>query len=284
MEDGMRARPKAGQSTRRRVSAAAAGAVLLALLGGALTASPASADAPGTSTTAAPDAGASRILSTSRSGSSLATVTVLRSSQTVYPVADGFQDTVRFAIRATDAIGMFTPVIGTAALTGGGRTVRTWFLDGTSSRISWNGRVGRAIRTGLYTLTVTEYSPDGITRTGRTTVRVHRERRVREVLAMHLDPDRRSIVSRIPAHLLDAYHRGDLELRVRTVAVVNRPAKLRFSNGSITLSTPLRSGTRTTQPFPVRQGFARTTITHGWSKGAARLTSLTLLWVHWDLR
>lgn len=266
-------RPAHGATARGRALAACG--VLVALVGGMLGAAPAVAD------TSMPAPAVAR--ATSGSAASVATVTVLRSSNTVYPVEDGYKDGVRFAVRATNSAGRFIPVIGTATLTRSGRTIRSWYLDGTVSRITWDGRVRRAVRTGLYTLTVTEWSPDGITRTGRTTVRVIGKRRVRHELVTSTRVDRHSTTGRMPTELLESFARGDVKIRIRTVAVVRGPAAILFANSGASATVPLRDGTHTTPEIALLPGFAQVTITHRWARGAAKLRSLKTIWIYYEL-
>lgn len=265
---------------RRRAGLVAACALLLALAGTLLAAPADAAPATGNATTASSTA----VSSTAASAGSLATVSVMRSAGTVYPVKDGYVDSVRFGISATDAAGTHVPVVGTAVLTSAGTTVAAWPVDAAMTVIGWNGRVAGAIRTGSYTLTVIAWSTDGMTHTGRAMVRVSGKRLVRHVVVTSTRVDRHTTVGHMPAHLLKAFTMGRVQVRIRTVAVVRGPAKLVFTNNGVTRTVTLRSGTRTTPLMPVPQGFNRVVITHRWARGAAKLQRLEAVWVHYDLR
>jgi hypothetical protein len=105
-------------------------------------------------------------------------VTVRRSSSTVYPVKDGYRDAVVFTVTPSTVGPKTVRVTGTARLTGAGRTARTWKLHNGSNRLTWNGRVGSAVRPGRYTLTVKAKGPQGASKTARSSVTVSPKRLV----------------------------------------------------------------------------------------------------------
>jgi hypothetical protein len=213
----------------------------------------------------------------------LAHLSVLRSSNTVYPIKDGYRDSVRFAVRAMNSSGAIIPVVGSAVLTKATTTVETWHIDSTSKVLTWNGRVGKAVETGLYTLKVTAWSPDGSQMTQQSRVRVLSKHLVKHTMTVRSNVGARSVSADIPRTLLKAYSTGAITCRVVTVATVTGPAKLVFSNNGVARSVVLRNGTHTTTALPVPQGFSHVTISHDWSKGAAHLKSLKAIWTYTTL-
>lgn len=225
---------------------------------------------------------ASNSVSTASAASSqqLASLAVMRSSNTVYPVKDGYRDSVRFAVRAINASGAYVPVVGSAVLRRGSATVKSWAIDGSTKLITWNGRVGRSIKAGLYTLTVIAWSADGSRLTERTMVRVLTKHLVRHAMVVRTNVGTKSVSADLPRALLKAYATGVITVRVRTVASVRGPARLVFSNDGVVRGIALRNGTHTTKALPMPQGFSHVTITHDWKKGDAHLTSLKAIWTY----
>lgn len=105
-------------------------------------------------------------------------LTVQRSLSTVYPVKDGYRDSVVLTVRPTVAGPASAKVTGSAKLTRAGRTAKRWSLRSGVNRLTWNGRVGGAVKPGRYTLTVTAKGPQGAARTVRTAVVVSAKRLV----------------------------------------------------------------------------------------------------------
>lgn len=233
-----------------------------------------------TATDTAPGRSSSIASAVSSTTPKLATLSVLRSSNTVYPVKDGYEDTVRFAVRAMDASGDFVPVVGSAVLSKAGRTVHTWHIDGATKVITWNGRVGHTVRTGLYTMTVSAWSPDGTMVTERSHVRVLAKHLEKRTMVVRSNVGARSVSADIPRKLLKAYSLGQVTVRIRTVASVHGPAELVFANGDVVRRVPLKNGTHTTKTLAVPQGFSHVTITHAWAKGDATLKSLKAIWIY----
>lgn len=113
-----------------------------------------------------------------------ATVTKLavqRSVSTVFPVKDGYRDSVTFTVTPSITGPKSVQVTGTAKLTRAGRTARSWKLHAGVDRLVWNGKVGSAVKPGRYTLTVQAKGPQGGTRTARTTVSVSAKRLVTRI-------------------------------------------------------------------------------------------------------
>lgn len=270
----MDGRPKRRASAQRR--SIAVSAMMLVAIGATVIAGPANADTP--------DPSAPLLTATAvRTTSSVATVAVIRSTNAVYPVKDGYLDTARFEVIATDADGRLVPVVGTATLTSRGQIVRTWRIDSARTGISWDGRVAHAIRTGLYALTATVTSADGTIRTGEAMMRVLGKRLVRHEFVTYTRVDKRRTVKLLPSRLLAAYAFGQVEFRIETVAVVHGRAKLIFTNNGVVTTVPLRNGTHVTPKQTLPQGFDRVTVIHGWAPGAARLLQLKTIWIHSDL-
>lgn len=210
-----------------------------------------------------------------------AQLTIHRSSTTVYPAKDGYLDVVRFSVRATSADGALVPLVGEAVLSRGGTVVRTWRLNGTSSVISWNGRVRGAIRPGLYTLGVTATAADGTDCDEDTTVLVLPQHLVRHMLTIRTDVGARSTSAALPKQLIGAYRLGRVKVATRTDAVVRGSAKLVFTGGDgHRKAIRLRDGVHTTGATVLPPGFERVTIRHAWAKGAVRLKSLHAIWTY----
>ena len=207
-----------------------------------------------------------------------------RSSPSVYPIHDGYRDTVRFALHGLDADGHVVPVTGSAVLRHAGRTVKRWTFSGTRSVLTWDGRVAHRVRTGVYTLAVTAWTADGVRRSATSRVRVvgkqleHREITVRQNVGS------RSGAAALPKRVAAAFAVGPVSVRIRTDATVRGPAELVFTNDGHTRSLRLRDGVHVTKAFPLFRGFERVRIDHRWAKGAARLHSLKAVWSYSVLR
>lgn len=245
---------------RARALVAAAG-VVLAVLAGSLTATTAEAAQP-----------------------TIVRVHVLRSSDEVYPVVDGFEDSVRFRVLGADTVGAAVAVSGTAALTHAGRIVRTWDLDGSTTVLTWDGRVHGAVRPGSYSLAVTAWSSDGSTVRSVSMVRVIGKRVVRKQLTVRTPLHGTVAVDAVPRNLLKAYAIGDVLLRLRTAATVHGTARLivRGPGGSRIIA--LRNGVHTTAAIPVPLGFVPVTVEYEELAGRSSLRSLTSVWSYPTLR
>jgi hypothetical protein len=214
----------------------------------------------------------------------VAELDLVRSSPAVYPVRDGYRDSVRFAVHALDADGHLVPVSGTAVLSRAGSTVRTWSLAGTTSVLTWDGRVHGRVRTGVYTLRVKAWSADGRHETAVSRVRVvgkqlrHRQMMVRQNVGS------RSTTAALPKRVAAAFAVGPVTVRVRTDASVTGPAALTFSNDGVTRSIRLRDGVHVTKPLALFRGFERVAIGHRWAKGAVELRSVKAVWSYSELR
>lgn len=213
----------------------------------------------------------------------LASLSVLRSSNTVYPVKDGYRDSVRFAVRAMNLAGTFVPVVGSAVLTKAGKDVETWHIDGSTQVITWDGRVGDTVRTGLYTLQVSAWSSDGSTLVEQTKVRVLSKHLEKRAMVVRSNVGAKSVAADLPHRLLKAYAAGEVTCRIVTVASVRGPAELVFSSPGVTRSVALKNGSHTTKALPVPQGFSHVTISHDWAKGDAHLKSLKVIWTYYTL-
>jgi hypothetical protein len=277
--------PNGGHGPRRRTLAATLCSMLV--LGGLMVAAPAHADSPADAsvTVAVPLTPATvtpAVPTTTRT--TLAAIDLRRGSSAVYPVKDGYHDTVRFGINPRNLAGQAVPVEGVAVLTRGGTAVKRWALDGTKTIIDWNGRVRDAVKPGVYRLAVTAWSPDGSMRTASTRVRVEAEHLEKRTMTVRSNVGSASLTASMPKRLLNAYTMGTVKLQVRTDAEVSGRATLIFSNGSRSASLRLRDGVHTSPKMTVPQGFERVTITHRWKPGTVRLKSVKAIWSYSVLR
>lgn len=246
-------------------------------------------DAPAATGGAAPiDASSPTTTTTTTSAASagsshLTLIDLDRSSPSVYPVKDGYRDSVKFAIHALNAAGEMIPVEGTAVLTTAGSTVKSWTLDGSRTVLTWDGRVDHTIRTGVYTLAVTAWSPDGSVQTEQSKVRVLAKHVEKKAVVVRSNVGAKSISATMPKQLIKYFAKGQVAIRLRTVAKVSGPAKLVFTNGGVKRTVALKNGVRTSKSFVVPEGFERVTITHDWAAGAATLKSFTAVWSYYKL-
>lgn len=214
----------------------------------------------------------------------VADVDLVRSSPAVYPVRDGYRDSVRFAVHALDAEGHLVPVTGTAVLSRGRSTVRTWTLAGTTAVISWDGRDHHRVRPGVYTLRVTARSADGSHETAVTRVRVVGKQLRHRQITVRQNVGSRSTTAELPKRVAAAFAVGPVTVRVRTDASVSGRAALTFSNEGVTRAIRLRDGVHVTKPFALFKGFEKVAIGHRWAKGAAKLHSVKAVWSYSELR
>lgn len=106
-------------------------------------------------------------------------VAVSRSLSTVYPVKDGYRDSVVFTVTPTLSAGPASAkVTGTATLTRAGHTAKAWKLHSGVDRLVWNGKDRGAVRPGRYVLTVRAKGAQGAARTVRSSVTVSPKRLV----------------------------------------------------------------------------------------------------------
>jgi hypothetical protein len=99
-------------------------------------------------------------------------VSVKRSVARVFPVHDGFRDSVTFRIGGSTTTGKAVPTTGTAVLKRGTHLVRTWRLSSSSTKVTWNGRDHGKVVVGRYTLTVSQQGQTGSKHRASTTVTV----------------------------------------------------------------------------------------------------------------
>jgi hypothetical protein len=97
---------------------------------------------------------------------------VPRSLSTVYPVKDGYRDSVSFNVNGTTSTGKTLKVSGSATLKYGKHTVKSWKLTSSNAKLSWNGKYGSKVKSGKYSLTVSEKGPEGATQKASTSVTV----------------------------------------------------------------------------------------------------------------
>jgi hypothetical protein len=168
---------KAGSTTRSTPITLAAGSAPFAysvrgLPFGAATLT-ASATTPGGATATSP------AVALHLKATAVTTVSLGRSITTVYPVKDGYRDSVRFTVTPhTQGVGS-VPVTGKASITRKGRTAMTWKLHSGAQHLTWNGKAHGKLVAGIYSLTVTAKGPEGASKTARTTVVVSGKRAIR---------------------------------------------------------------------------------------------------------
>ncbi|BDV30415.1 hypothetical protein [Microbacterium terricola] len=95
------------------------------------------------------------------------------STTTIYPVRDGYRDSVKIAVSSTATNGSTIPATGTVKVTRSGKTVKTYKL--TSSKrwtATWDGKVSGKVVPGTYKVSVSIKGPEGATKTASKTVTV----------------------------------------------------------------------------------------------------------------
>ena len=104
---------------------------------------------------------------------SVKTVKVSRSVATVYPVKDGYIDSVKFKVAASTSTGKAVKSTGSVKVTRAGKTVKSWKLKSSKSwSASWNGKVGSKIVPGTYKVVVTLKGPQGPAKSSSIKVKV----------------------------------------------------------------------------------------------------------------
>jgi hypothetical protein len=99
-------------------------------------------------------------------------VAVKRSVATVFPVHDGYRDSVTFTIGGSTTTGRAIATTGAAVLKRGTHIVQRWRLSSSSARVTWNGRDHGTVVAGHYRLTVSQRGLTGSTHSASTTVTV----------------------------------------------------------------------------------------------------------------
>lgn len=204
----------------------------------------------------------------------LAAVTVSRTSTTVYPAAAGYsRSKVVFSVKGLTAAKGAVRITGKAVLRKGTKVVKTWRISSSTAKLSWNGKVGKKVKAGVYVLTVTAKGADGVTKVTRSKVRVSAKHLVTRTATVESVENVSSTTATMPAKVVKAMKLGRVTVRVRTVATVTGSAKLVFSADGTKRSIPLLNGSHTSKAFVVPDGFESVTVAHRWKKGAATLTS-----------
>lgn len=221
--------------------------------------------------------------STSPSGEStttapVSTVAVGATTTTVYPKAAGYKDKVTFSIKGLSSAKGAVKIVGTAVLKKGTKVVKTWKIDGSTSKISWNGRIGSKVVPGTYRLTVTGTSVNGTKKVSTFTVKVSSKHFVTRTAVARSVLKASSLRAKMPAAVAKAFKYGKVTAKVKTVAVVRGPAKLVFSQKGVQRTIVLKNGTHTTKALAVPKKFTSVTVKHVWKKGAAKLVSYVTTW------
>ena len=229
------------------------------LVAGAYTATVATAD--GASATAGFSVQALR--------ATLTTLSVQRSLSTVFPVRDGYRDTVVFTVTPTIDGPATAKVTGTARLSRGSRTVRTWKLHAGTNRLVWNGRVRGTVEPGGYTLSVRAKGPQGGARTAHSSVAVSAKRLVTRTATVTKLAS--SVLSRFQSY--DAAKQGTCAYSGPLVGCVGSVAAdgATFSvivGGTVAVPSAVRRGTAYAKP-QLRVAIHTTRLTGGAVWGAA---------------
>lgn len=100
-------------------------------------------------------------------------VKVARSVATVYPVKDGYVDSVKLSVSASTSTGKSVAATGSVKITRAGKTVKSWNLKSSKPwSATWNGRVGSKVVPGTYKVAVALKGPQGATKTTSATIKV----------------------------------------------------------------------------------------------------------------
>ncbi|WP_375389927.1 hypothetical protein [uncultured Amnibacterium sp.] len=218
--------------------------------------------------TGAPTAG-------STSSTKLSTVKVSTSSSTVYPAARGYSKSrVTFSVKGLTSTKGTVKITGKAVLKKGSKVVKTWKISSTTSKITWNGRIGKKVKAGVYTLTVTAWSADGTKKVTTMKVRVSAKHLVTRTISVPSKNLTGASTAALPAKVAKAFKYGKVTARVHYIAHVTGKARLVFANGATKRYVPLKDGTHSTKALPLPKGFGSVTIGHDWKKGDATLISL----------
>jgi hypothetical protein len=118
----------------------------------------------------------------------LTTVALAKDVSTVYPVVDGFQDTVGIKFAAHTAGPAYVGVTGEVTISLNGTTVKSWDLVSSKTRtFTWNGLNGGKIVPGKYTVKVSAKGPQGSSRSAIMYVNVSNKKLVTKTLIKVLD-------------------------------------------------------------------------------------------------
>lgn len=222
----------------------------------------------------------------------LSKLTVQRSLSTVYPVQDGYRDSVVLTVTPVVAGPASAKVTGTATLSRAGRTAKRWTLQSGTNRLTWNGRVGGAVQAGRYTLTVMAKGPQGAARTVRTSVVVSAKRLVTRTTVVTKQAS--SALSRYQAY--DAAGSGICGYSGPLVGctgytAANGASFSVITGGSLSIPKAVRASTAVAAPA-VRVGVHATKLEGGavWGSAAGSAHATGTLakgttagkWLHWS--
>ncbi|MGN6444965.1 hypothetical protein [Amnibacterium sp.] len=203
----------------------------------------------------------------------LSALSVTAQYATVFPVRDGYRDTVAFALDGVTSDGAQHVVGGTATLMLGSRVVADWPVASTDQRIVWNGMQGASLVPGRYVLTVTVGDAGGA--------------RIAATAAVDVSSARlMGTTARYASKAVSGWHRmaakpraamakGAVTLRITAVAShVKGRQYLVFTHGGKRIKVLIRNGKHTSKAVTIPKGFTSYTISHTWKKGTVRISSL----------
>jgi hypothetical protein len=206
----------------------------------------------------------------------VATVKVTTSTATVYPSAKGYSKSkVTFSVKGlTSAKGAVT-ITGKAVLKKGTKVVKTWKINSSTSKLTWNGRIGKKVKAGVYKLTVTAWSSDGTKKVSTTKVRVSSKHLVTRTASLQTRDLSHATTNVLPKAVKKAFKYGKVTFRTHTVAKVTGPAHLVIvgPNGE-RVKLRLKDGSHTTKAAVLPKGFTKAKFLHRWKKSDAELLSL----------
>lgn len=246
------------------------------------TAGPGSATTPGSSDGSATGSSATGAgsASTTAGGSTggaswTPAVTALRiraGARTVYPVADGYRDSLVLHIGGDTASGGAQPVTGVVVIKRGATEVERWSISSTDEDLVWNGRVDGKVVPGVYDVTAVVVDATGAVLAATATVAVSGKRLVAASQTV-----RSTAVSGF--HAMSAkpkagLTKGRVLLRLTTTARgISGKQYLVFSHRGKHLRVRVPNGTHRTKAVVVPKSFTSYRISHTW-KGTAKVSAV----------
>lgn len=210
---------------------------------------------------------------TTSAPATLSALSVTAQYATVFPVRDGYRDTVAFALDGVTSDGAQHVVGGTATLMLGSRVVADWPVASTDQRIVWNGMQGASLVPGRYVLTVTVGDAGGARIAATAAVDVS-SARLMGTTAQYASKAV-SGLHRMAAKPRAAMAKGAVTLRITAVAShVKGRQYLVFTHGGKRIKVLIRNGKHTSKAVTIPKGFTSYTISHTWKKGTVRISSL----------
>jgi len=109
-------------------------------------------------------------------GTRVKALSLSTSARVVYPTTDGFRDSVSIALTSSVSVPHKIPVTGTLTISRNGTRAATWKITSSAGRtVTWNGRVGKKIVPGTYTVSATVKGAEGPVVKRSTTLTVSRK-------------------------------------------------------------------------------------------------------------